>query len=297
MREAIWRNLTLQAMKDSDEYGFLTHNGNDLPGRQKHDRDITREVLFQSEMEMLLPILNVDTSLVEHMKFELNALIRTAAEIWINARRNFEPIEASQDVSFSNDSDWDNRYTEFMGMATPYEREASGNGVPIDDPLDNDLNSVYTRSGVDSSARLVRLCLFPKILRVSQGTPVVIHQGLALFEGGPLVAQGEEEVTEERLRELKLQKLKRKRNFSQSRTRIDSTSSRKASQSHSSPIMDAMNTTIGFSCNFSNHSGNRTTEGSLIDIESSNGAPELETMIAAPNQEPAVLSGDVGADG
>jgi len=284
VKEAIWRNLTLQAMKDSGEYGFLTNNGGDLAGKQKHDRDTAREELSQPEMETLLLVLNADTNLIEDMKSELNALIKTAAEIWIDARRNFEPIEASQDVSFSNESNWDNRYTEFMGMATPYEREAGGNGVPIDNLLDTDLDSVCTRSGDDSS-RLVRLCLFPKILRVSQGNPVVIHQGLALFEGGSLVAQGEEEVTEERLRELKLQKLKRKRHFSQSHTRIDSTSSRRASQSHPTPAIDTT-TTIEFSCTFSNHSGISTAEGSLADTGSSGGA--LETMIAAPIHEPAV---------
>ncbi|KAF8423330.1 hypothetical protein EV426DRAFT_717585 [Tirmania nivea] len=286
MKEAIWRNLTLQAMKDSGEYGFLTSNGNDLAGKQKHDRDILREELYQPEMETLLPVLNADKSLMEDMNSELNSLIRTAAEIWIDARRNFEPIEASQDVSFSNDSDWDNRYTEFMGMAIPYEREAGGNGVQIDNLVDTDLDSVYTRSGDDSS-RLVKLCLFPKILRVSQGTPVVIHQGLALFEGGSLVAQGEEEVADERLREIKLQKLKRKRHFSQSHTRMDSTSSRRASQSHSTPAMDTTTATIVLSCNFSNHSTISTAEGNLADIGGSGSALNLE-MIASPIQKPAM---------
>lgn len=255
VKEAIWRNLTLQAMKDSSEYGFLTNNGGDLSGKQKHDRDLAREELSQPEMETLLAVLNADTNLIENMKVELNTLIKTAAEIWIDARRNYEPIEASQDVSFSSDSNWDSRYTEFMGMATPYEREAGGNGVTIDNPLDNDLDSVYSRSGDDSS-RLVKLCLFPKILRVSQGTPVVIHRGLALFEGGSLIAQGEEEVTEERLRE-------------------------------PMPTIDTT-TTIDISSNFSNNSGISTAEGSLTDIGSSGGARKLETMIPTPIQEPAV---------
>lgn len=287
MKEAIWRNLTLQGMKDSGEYGFLASKGNDLSGKQKHDRDMAREELPQPELKTLLFVLNADTSLTEDINAKLNALIGTASEIWIDARRNFEPIEASQDISFSNDSNWDNQYTEFMGMATPYEREASGNGVPIDNLLDTDLDSVYTRSG-DDSTPLVRLCLFPKILRVSQGTPVVIHQGLALFEGGSLIAQGEEEVTEERLRELKLQKLKRKRHFSQSRTRIDSTSSRRASQSDSTPIMDTTTATIEFSCNFSNHSDISTLEGGVVDIESGSGALNLEAAIGTPIHEPTV---------
>ena len=272
-KEAIWRNLTLQAMRDSGEYSFLNPTCT--------DQDIIQyrqERVFKIELETLWPVLNTAPEQVEEMKIEFDKLIRNAAEVWIHARRNWEPVEAREDVIWSPTSDWDLTHVEYIGRETEFE----GNGVPIavdnlrnaTPTIDNTCHaSSDTVSIVDGGENLcaMRLCLFPKILRVSShGSPHVLFEGIALFEGGALYSQGEEEVAEERLREIEQQKLRRKRHFGYSQTRRNSVNN--AASSHKgiqSPIKKITDITGGhtdhmqeFAYSLSNDSS--STEDSLV---------------------------------
>lgn len=230
MKEAIWRNLTLQAMRDSGEYSFLkaTRTDPDMT-LHKQERDTARERVFKIELETLWPVLNTPLDQIEEMKIDFDRLIRNAAEVWIRARRNWEPVEASEEVIWSPTSDWDHTHIEYID----HETECDGNGVQIavDDPsnanptIDNMFHAnpemISTSDGGDNLCAM-RLCLFPKILRVSRGSPRVLYEGIGLFEGGALYSQGEEEVAEEKLREIEQQKLRRKRHFGYSQTRRNS---------------------------------------------------------------------------
>lgn len=248
--EAIWRNLTLQAMRDSGEYIFLNATCTDQDIMQhKQERDMTRERVFKMELETLWPVLNTAPDQIEEMKTEFDGLIRDATEVWVRARQNWEPVEAREDIIWSPTSDWDHAHVEYIGRET----ECDGNGVLI--AVDNLSNASLTIdnmchvspemiSTIDSGENLcaMRLCLFPKILRMSHGSSQVLYEGIALFEGGALYSQGEEEVAEERLREIEQQKLRRKRHFGYSQTRRNSinnsTSTHRGNQSQYEKIMD-----------------------------------------------------------
>lgn len=285
MKEAIWRNLTLQAMKETGECGIFDNRNSD-PGPHVYERDLAREQLFQCELEALVTVLDADPALKNEMTSQFNALIRTAAEIWINARRNLEPVEASLDVSYSESSDWDSRRLEYINAYS--DKSGEENGVSIEDMDEAESEYIDGRNAEDHG-RTLRLCLFPKILRVSQGVPIVIHQGIALFEGGLLCTQGEEEVTEDRIQVLELQKLKRKKNFAQGRARSESMArppSRRASISvNAGPMINSAAATIEFSCNLSNHSTISTTEDDLIEVIGGRSGTLKIAATIAPTEE------------
>ena len=250
-KEAIWRNLTLQAMRDSGEYSFLNATCTDPHITQhKQERDTARERVFKIELETLWPVLNTPPDQFEEMKIEFDRLIRNAAEVWIRARRNWEPVEASEEVIWSPTSDWDHTHIEYIDHETERDRngvsiavDGRSNASPtIDSMCHANPETILTIDGGENLCAM-RLCLFPKILRVSHGSPRVLYEGIALFEGGALYSQGEEEVAEERLREIEQQKLRRKRHFGYSQTRRNSinnsTSSHKGIQSQHEQIPDS----------------------------------------------------------
>lgn len=292
-REAIWRNLTLDGMVLSGEYGFLEGH------RMSVNKDRDLEYLFYFELERIVPVLSPCGVVTKKMEADFIHLIRSAATVWLTARRSIVPIEASQDVSWTQNSDWDLLYTEHI----PPERECREDGVPIS-IMDDDVDSVCTRNVEDT--RKVRLVLFPKIIRISQGSSVVIHDGIALFDGS-LYSQGEEEVQEENIRLLEQQKLRRKKNFSTSGNNRGNSvtlsvsragSSRRASDpqaqcgsenSHASPNVIITYTPAELG---SNHSANSVASENLVDSETSIVVPESVPLDESP-VIPAVALEDI----
>ncbi|KAI5789649.1 hypothetical protein DFH27DRAFT_603151 [Peziza echinospora] len=206
--EAIWRNLTLLAMSESGEFGQHL-----MTDPFKNERDSGREELMKDELDRIWPVLNASTSERKAIEVDLFGLVNRALKLWVLARRNVEKVEADSVLEWSPASDWD--YLATSSSASSFNnREGHGDadGMLIDD---NAIETTSTVSTCDddsvsrfSESRKVLLQIFPKFSRPVQGTGfiggqrIVLSEGVALFEGSPLIAQGEKEVNDIRLREL-----------------------------------------------------------------------------------------------